>query len=119
LYEPGELENEGLYCGYALKQAAAAMKNNSFHQEKEWRLVSSYTNVANQADAEKLPIKFLPGNGTLRSYFEWPLSPPHEVKKILIGPKIQAELTKPVLGMLLKENKYKNVEILPATVSLR
>ncbi len=79
-----------------IDQMACFMKDPSFSEEKEVRVVISILD-------EQEHIKFRPGNGTLIPYLDIPF-PEHAIKKIIIGPTIEPERAEKALNQFFKIN---------------
>lgn len=84
---PGMLSNDlSFYFG--------TLKHASFEYEKEWRLMK-------QLNLDRHQIKFHPSNGILKPFIENKF-PKSDLKKIVIGPCADKELSKRSLQMLLQ-----------------
>jgi hypothetical protein len=80
-----------------IDQMACFMKDSTFGEEKEVRVVVSLF------DKEKDNIKFRVGNGTIIPYVEIPF-PEHAVSKIIIGPTIDPQRAEKALTQFIASN---------------
>ncbi len=85
-----------------LLRIAAILKHPSFHEEKEWRIVSPI--IVNNADA---PILFREGHAMLVPYIEFDISlgdTPLAMDHLFLGPTANSNISMNSLKMFLEKN---------------
>lgn len=97
-------------------QLAPTLKHPSFHQEKEWRIISGVTNYANSN------VAFRPGKSMMVPYFEFELSEPNapfDFHEVYVGPTPHQELARhSVIGLMYNsENTQTGLEFRNITQS--
>lgn len=97
---------------YAL--IAAALKNQDFREEAEWRLVFL------EQDINKITIS--PKSSLLSGYITPPLSktPPQlPLREVWIGPGRHQRLSQAAMGVLLKQHNYNQVPLFASSIPYR
>jgi hypothetical protein len=111
----------GLVAGHAFGATtsllAATMKRPSFEFEHEWRLLAGYVPEVGREPDASVNFGVEAVGPILRSYFEVRF-PPEALKAIVVGSS-HSDLNVPVVKAMLKEYKYKSVEIRLGEVALR
>ena len=93
-----------------------AIKNPSFAEEKEWRLVSPPISV------EHPQVKFREGGSMLIPFFDLKLSEgeePLSIKSVSIGPTLDPDMSYKSLEAYLKSKKVKYEKIEKSTIPYR
>jgi hypothetical protein len=96
---------------------APGIKHPKFKEEKEWRIVT-WIDTKDQLDK----IKFRPGKSMVIPYIDIPLPREGEnliLKKIVVGPTHEPELSKTAIEMLLKSNNVKFNKVQRSTIPYR
>lgn len=106
----------GRVFGEALAELAPVLKDKSFEEEKEWRLISTPVSVRNER------VAFRQGQSFLIPYFRIPLSGEAEgnpIMRIVVGPTAEAELAKEAVRMLIASKGFTDIEVVNSRIPLR
>lgn len=94
---------------------APIIKDESFIEEQEWRLISSAT-------GKEKNMAFREGEFSLIPYLNFNLSDKNNkdcLTKIVVGPSPHTDLAMNSLAMFLKQNKFSNVEVVSSRIPFR
>jgi hypothetical protein len=95
---------------------ATLLKNNSFSQEDEWRLISKPKSCTLER------FCFRKSKTTLIPYYSVPIREKSDVvnlTQIICGPNQESRLAESSLRALLKKNNYKRTQVLSSKIPLR
>ena len=101
---------------HMLFSLAPKLKHPSFNEENEWRLISTAKGLAKRA------VHFRPGPSTIVPYIHFSLSEEKEgipIKRIVVGPTPNAQLSKHSLASLLACEQVKDCNIAVSEIPYR
>lgn len=107
------------YAAYELLQAIFRFKNNAFEAEREWRLVTQYTEIM----LKRVEINYRSNNLGIVPYVEMHKSDPNmknlPIREIYIGPTPYPESSKLGLNSFLANKNYGYVKTFQSTIPIR
>jgi hypothetical protein len=110
------VQRPGRLFGENLAELASVLKDESFEEEKEWRLISDPISVRNER------VAFRQGQSFLVPYFRIPLSFEAErnpIVRIVVGPTAEADLAAEAARMLVTSRGLTDVEVVNSRIPLR
>ncbi len=96
---------------FLVVQYLLAMKNPSFSEEKEWRIL--------HVSLDQKDVNFRPARGIIVPYLELSAVPPEVFAGVTLGPKIDPEFAPKLMRLFLNRNQLEHVEVRPSKIPLR
>ena len=107
----GDLDKLNDEFAFKLFLFPLAVKNPSFSEEKEWRII--------QVGFDQKDVKFRPHHGITLPYLELPGVPPEVFVSVTLGPKVDPDFADEPMRLFLKCNELGHVEVRPSKIPLR
>lgn len=90
---------------------ALGMKNPSFSEEKEWRIV--------QVSPRQNGVKFRPARGIIIPYLELSDVPPNVFASVTLGPRVDPKFGVEPMKLFLSRNQLEHVKVRPSKLPIR
>lgn len=88
-----------------------AMKNPSFSEEEEWRIL--------QVGLDQKAVKFRPAHGSIIPYLELSSIPPEVFASVTLGPRVDLKFVLEPMRLFLNCNHLEHVKVRPSKITLR